>query len=35
MAKLLSSLYLPDNVEKFVKHDFTEVVRFDVNNKDS
>ena len=31
----LSSIYLQDKAGKFIKHDFTEIVRFDVNSTDS
>jgi|TARA_B100000315_G_scaffold67005_1_gene60890 hypothetical protein len=31
----LSSIYLQDKAGNFIKHDFTEIVRFDVNNIDS
>jgi len=31
----LSSLYVQDKAGNFVKHDLTEVVRFDGNNNDS
>jgi len=31
----LSSIYLQDKAGNFIKHDFTEIVRFDVNSTDS